>query len=212
MGQPRNGHKTSPATIEAKERAARALELRKTGETFATIAQRVGYRSQQAAHDAVRRALDEVLREPAEQLRALELERLEALWRAHYSNALAGDLPALAACLKLMERRARLLGLDKAPPAPAVQLVAQEAPCLVLYPPGYEPQPHELPRRTVVMLPMKDPRPDDLAPGWPAPMEPRQAAPAAADLAPELEPALRAAGSVGPGALAILAERADPRW
>lgn len=210
MGQPRNGRKTAPATIEAKERTARALELRKGGETFATIARRVGYRSPQAAHDAVRRALEELLREPAGQLLALELERLDELWSAHYGNALAGDLQALAACLKLMERRARLLGLDKPLPAPVVLPEPPPPPAVtVIYQPEREPLPQALPRM-VVMLPMKDPRPEEQPPGLPAPVE--LALPAAADLAPELEPALRAAGSVGPGALSTLAHRADPRW
>lgn len=108
----KNGHKTSPETAEAKMRAAKALELRMEGKTFATIAKEAGYNSPQAAHDAVKRALDATLREPADRLRALELERLDVLWQIQYLNAQAGDVQAMGACMKIMERRAKLLGLD----------------------------------------------------------------------------------------------------
>jgi len=110
----KNGHKTSPETAEAKMRAAKALELRMEGKTFATIAKEAGYNSPQAAHDAVKRALDATLREPADRLRALELERLDVLWQIQYLNAQAGDVQAMGACMKIMERRAKLLGLDAA--------------------------------------------------------------------------------------------------
>lgn len=114
MAGVKNGHKTSPETAEAKMRAAKALELRMEGKTFSVIAQEAGYNSPQAAHDAVKRALDATLREPADRLRALELERLDVLWQIQYLNAQAGDVQAMAACMKIMERRAKLLGLDAA--------------------------------------------------------------------------------------------------
>ena len=51
----KNGHKTSPETAEAKMRAAKALELRMEGKTFATIAKEAGYNSPQAARPAKKR-------------------------------------------------------------------------------------------------------------------------------------------------------------
>ena len=82
------------------------------GKTFVEIAREVPYNSPQAAHDAVKRALDVITREPAEEVLRLDLERLDVLWQIQYMNAQGGDVQALAGCMKIMERRARMLGLD----------------------------------------------------------------------------------------------------
>lgn len=112
MARSQNGQKTKPETIEAKMRAAKALELRMEGKAFDAIAEEAGYNSRQAAYDAVKRALTAIVREPAEELIRLDLERLDVLWGIQYLNAQAGDVQAMAACMKIMERRAKLLGLD----------------------------------------------------------------------------------------------------
>lgn len=123
MGARRNnGQKTSPKTIEAKIKAAKALELRMEGKTFQEIADEIGYNSYQAAYDAVLRAIKSVYIEPAEELIRIETERLDKLWGIQYLNAQAGDVQAMAACMKIMERRAKLLGLD----APVKQDVRSE--------------------------------------------------------------------------------------
>ena len=109
---PRNGKKTSPEVAAAQVRAAKALEMRMEGLTFEAIAEALGYAGKQGAYDAVRRSLAAVTREPAEELIKLDLERLDGLWQIQYLNAQAGDVQAMAACMKIMERRAKLLGLD----------------------------------------------------------------------------------------------------
>ena len=110
--RPRTASKTSPVRIAAARRAARALELRSTGATFAAIARRLGYSSKTGAHDAVKRALDATLRKPADTLRKLDLERLDRLFATHFPRACRGDHQATTACLRIMERQAALLGLD----------------------------------------------------------------------------------------------------
>lgn len=82
------------------------------GKTFEEIAKEAGYASKQAAFDAVSRSLKAIVREPAEELLKLDLERLDTMWGIHFLNAQAGDVQALAACMRIMERRAKLLGLD----------------------------------------------------------------------------------------------------
>jgi len=52
------------------------------------------------------------LSEPAEAVRDLELQRLDHLQEAAWSKATDGDLRAIDTCLRVMERRSRMLGLD----------------------------------------------------------------------------------------------------
>lgn len=115
---PRNGMKTNKATLGARVKAAQAMTLRMEGRTFDAIAKELGYAGKQGAYDAVRRSLREVIREPAEELIRLDLERLDVLWGIQYLNAQSGDVQAMAACMKIMERRAKILGLDAVPKAP----------------------------------------------------------------------------------------------
>jgi hypothetical protein len=104
---------SSPRRIKAiEEKQVAALEYRKLGYTFAQIADALGYAGPQGAQAAVTTALMRVVREPAEHVLTLELERLDALFIKPYQSALNGDLMALNACLNLMARKAKLLGLD----------------------------------------------------------------------------------------------------
>lgn len=104
---------TSPRRIKAvTEKQLPALEYRRMGYSYAKIAEALGYSSAQGAYKAVISVLKRVIREPSDDLVLLELERVDALFVRPYQDALAGDLAALAACLSLMERKSRLLGLD----------------------------------------------------------------------------------------------------
>ena len=98
--------------LDALDKQMRALELRKAGVSYSDIAKSLGYKSASGAFAAVRSALIKTLREPADELRALELERLDALWFTYYPMAKRGDLQAMDRCIKIMERRAKMLGID----------------------------------------------------------------------------------------------------
>lgn len=102
-------HTPTAALIE-KER--QVLELRRAGASFEEIATRVGYRNRAAAHKAYRRAISRVLKEPAEDVRDLELDRLDRLLMGVWAKASRGELGAVDRALRIGERRARLLGLD----------------------------------------------------------------------------------------------------
>lgn len=106
--------KTSPRRVEAKERMAQAVELRKRGMTYQAIADALGYAHPGAAHKAVTTALRETMREPADELRTLELERLDAIMAANWDKATGEDPDERAATtvLRVMEARRKLLGLD----------------------------------------------------------------------------------------------------
>jgi len=108
MGEP----KTSKRRLEAVEKQQRALEMRKRGTSFQAIADELGYSNKSGAYKAVMSAIEKMLREPAEEVRTLELERLDELLSGLWEKAVKGDAAALDRVLRIMERRAKYLGLD----------------------------------------------------------------------------------------------------
>ena len=103
---------TSPRRLQSVDRQRQALQLRAGGATYQQIADALGYRGAAGALKAVRAGLLATLQEPADELRTLELARLDALLRAVWPKAMRGELTAVDRVLKIMERRANLLGLD----------------------------------------------------------------------------------------------------
>jgi len=109
--------KTSKRRLKARERWLSALELRKQGLTFEAIAKELGYKGgAPAAYKAVMTALKETLREPAKELRDLEAARLDTIQQKLSDNVGPDkeELPVIDRLLRIMERRAKLLGLDAA--------------------------------------------------------------------------------------------------
>ena len=104
--------KTSANRIAAVERQRRALELRKAGMTYQGIADRLGYSGVSGCYKAIRAAIRAVVKEPAEEVLALELQRLDDLLAGVWVAARQGDVAKLDRVLKIMARRASLLGLD----------------------------------------------------------------------------------------------------
>ena len=99
---------------EATKRKEReALELRTAGHGWQEIADQLGYANASGPWKAVDRILAKQIREPAETLIALELVRLDAMLKAIFEKILLGDLGAIDRGLRIMERRAKLLGLDR---------------------------------------------------------------------------------------------------
>jgi hypothetical protein len=95
------------------KREAKVVELRLMGRTYEEIAKECGYRSASGAWQAYQRARTEIIIEPLEELRHLELMRLDDALLSISDRAFSGDLPAISTMLKIMDRRAKLLGLDK---------------------------------------------------------------------------------------------------
>lgn len=104
-----------------RERMADALKLREGGATYHQIADQLGISYAQAYAD-VQDALKEITREAAEDVLEIELMRLDNLFRMAYVKARKGNLKAIDTALKVMDRRARLLGLDKPEGANGAQL------------------------------------------------------------------------------------------
>ena len=99
-------------------RQVRALKLRLSGASYREIADRLGYGGPSGAYKAVSSELSRRLTEPADELRELELARLDrvqmSLWKLLTSvEVLPEDLiPATNAWIRLSKRRSDLLGLD----------------------------------------------------------------------------------------------------
>lgn len=132
-GRGRNGK--FARTVDTAERDAEAARLRARGHGYQEIAEQLGYQNDSGAYKAVQRALVHTMAEPAEEVRALQLEQLDRLTAAALAvlernhvtvshgriirddedKPLLDDGPVLTAIdrlLKIQERRAKLLGLD----------------------------------------------------------------------------------------------------
>lgn len=113
--------------LDTAKRRSKVMELRREGYSYREIAERVedefgldklpnGW-GPRYAHDDVDRELDKYradLRESAEKIVELEVQRIDELLVAHYSKAKMGDIDSGEFVVDLMERRAELLGLDEA--------------------------------------------------------------------------------------------------
>lgn len=102
-----------PRSIAAAEKRRDALLARQKGNSWAEVARIVGYSSAGAAHTAAMQALKEIPYEAANDLRRTELETLNELQlvlRKKLDEKPSGFL--VDSILRVMERRAKLLGLD----------------------------------------------------------------------------------------------------
>jgi hypothetical protein len=116
--------------LRTAERRAEVLRLRLAGLQFADIAAQLDPPvSKQRAHQLYRAALAEVVREPGEAVIKAELLRLDMLWRALLPQALRGSARHVEVAVRLLERRARMLGLD-APTRAEVHLTGEEVEAL----------------------------------------------------------------------------------
>lgn len=107
--------KTGAEAVTTAQSEERALDLRRTGASYREIATALNM-SLGNAHKLVKRGLTRNLakcNELADEIRTLELDRLDALQTYLWEKARRGNATAIDRVLKIMERRARLLGLDK---------------------------------------------------------------------------------------------------
>lgn len=96
--------------LDALERQMTALKRRMSGNTYESIAKELGYATAGGAHKAVMAALKKTLQEPSDEMRALEVGRLDELLVTHWPNRKQPQITDRI--LRIMERRAKLLGLD----------------------------------------------------------------------------------------------------
>jgi len=97
----------------ARLRRVRALELAAEGRSYDEVARLVGYRHRGSAHHAVFTALEEREVDGVERLRSVEIARLDHLQVALRPDAMAGDVKAVSAVIRIIDLRLRLHGLGR---------------------------------------------------------------------------------------------------
>lgn len=124
---PGNSRRHHPQRLANIQTYQTALELRIKGCSYPEIARRLGYKNHSSAVDAIQKGIELALREPAEQCRAIELERLTQLLEVWWPRAVletiddggvvrreAGSLEATDMGLRIIAQRCRIAGLDRA--------------------------------------------------------------------------------------------------
>lgn len=107
-----NSSKRDARKLDLAVRRQQALKLRLAGVSLESIAEKLGYAHKSNASKDIRGAIKEIYREAAEEVRTLELERLDRIMFAVWQKAIAGDSAAIDRVLRIMDRRAQYLGLD----------------------------------------------------------------------------------------------------
>ena len=105
--------KVTPRTIENAERRRKALDMRKLGFNYQQIADKYYNGNRGYTYRDIQKAYTDLTEEAAEEVRLLELERLDLALNKIMPKVLKGDDKAIQSLLRIMERRSKYLGLDK---------------------------------------------------------------------------------------------------
>lgn len=98
-------------TALAAYRRTKAIELAAGGHTYQQIADELGYANRGTVHRIVHEALEAQQVQSVELLREVEVRRLDALQVGLWDAAMAGDVEAAHACLRIIQARIKVLGL-----------------------------------------------------------------------------------------------------
>jgi hypothetical protein len=104
----------SQARAERRSKTIQALGLRASGATYRQIGDALGV-SEPTAWRLVQRESESMIRESASEVLELELQRLDRMLMGLWPDAIDGNVPAVLATLRIMEQRAKLLGLYDRP-------------------------------------------------------------------------------------------------
>ncbi len=115
-------NETHEKKLRLAERRLLVFKYRRNGWSYRQIANslagKFGVSSRYGASNAyndVKVVLNEIkskYREEAEEVRDIELQRLDTLFEKYYDLATSGDIMALNACLSIMDRRAKYYDMD----------------------------------------------------------------------------------------------------
>jgi hypothetical protein len=100
-----------PTKEEIYQKQLKALQLRLAGRNYDEIAAALQYANRSVAWKAVKNAMTKTLREPADQIRDMETDRLDKALAGIWTRVIKGDDRAIQTFIRLSEQRAKLLGL-----------------------------------------------------------------------------------------------------
>jgi hypothetical protein len=110
------GMRANKTSYERMQRVSAILAKRFSGKSLADIgAEEKPAISPQAVQQLIGRALAVIPKQSTDQIRLLEAGRLDAMQNALWERCLAGDIGAINTALRIMVRRAAMLGLDLQP-------------------------------------------------------------------------------------------------
>lgn len=100
--------------MERRERAAKALKMRRAGYSPSEIAAAIPeYENSRQVRADLQRAYKEITAEPAAEILAVQFSRYERLIRAIWRESVAGDLPSMDRITKLIEGQSKLMRMGQ---------------------------------------------------------------------------------------------------
>lgn len=95
--------------VQQAEIQGKALALRRQGLTYEQVGKELSIPKKRAWR-LIQAAIRDITYENAEQVRHIEISRLDAMLRGIWERAIKGDVKAILAALKISEHRCRLTG------------------------------------------------------------------------------------------------------
>ena len=98
--------------IDNAKRNAQIITLRYLGKSFEQIAREMGFNDRGNAYRAYKKAMENNVIEAPEEIRAIEIQRLDRMTETLMEQLENGNFKIIPYLLHVMDRRAKLLGLD----------------------------------------------------------------------------------------------------
>ena len=102
----------SMSANDVRDRERLIIEMIRAGKPRQEIADDLGYADDSAITKAFERITRRITAQGLDEVRSQEVDRIDALMQTLWPKARKGDDKAIASVIRLMDRRARYLGLD----------------------------------------------------------------------------------------------------
>ena len=100
-----------PDSIKSERTRLNALLMRIRGKSYIEIAKELELANTEQAKQMIKQAIEQLPEPVKEEIRRVDLERLDQLYDLAWQRAQEGDVKAMHACLAIIEKRWKLFGL-----------------------------------------------------------------------------------------------------